>query len=94
MNEFQVMNKMEMGSHASKVISDFSSGMKQRLKLGLALMTVSDIVLLDEPLTNLDSAAKSWYHDLVEEFGNDKTLIVFSNMQEEEYNFCTEIQNI
>jgi ABC-type multidrug transport system ATPase subunit len=49
-------------SHAThKTIGFFSSGMKQRLKLGLALFTASNFVFLDEPFTNLDVNAIAWY---------------------------------
>ena len=49
-------------SHAKhKTINFFSSGMKQRLKLGLALFTASNFVFLDEPFTNLDVGAIAWY---------------------------------
>jgi ABC-type multidrug transport system ATPase subunit len=44
-----------------KFIGNFSSGMKQRLKLGLAFYTQADILFLDEPGTNLDARAFDWY---------------------------------
>lgn len=66
----------------------FSSGMKQRVKLGLALLTETPIVLLDEPLTNLDDRGREWYHDLIAHWAVDRTVIVASN-REDEYVFCT-----
>jgi ABC-type multidrug transport system ATPase subunit len=44
-----------------KAIGNFSSGMKQRVKLGLALYTHAELVFLDEPGTNLDERAFEWY---------------------------------
>jgi ABC-type multidrug transport system ATPase subunit len=44
-----------------KAIGNFSSGMKQRVKLGLALYTQAELVFLDEPGTNLDERAFEWY---------------------------------
>ena len=38
----------------NKLIKHFSSGMKQRLKLGLTIGASSRILLLDEPCSNLD----------------------------------------
>jgi ABC-type multidrug transport system ATPase subunit len=45
----------------NKTIGNFSSGMKQRVKLGLAFYTQADILFLDEPGTNLDARAFEWY---------------------------------
>jgi ABC-type multidrug transport system ATPase subunit len=44
-----------------KFIGNFSSGMKQRVKLGLAFYTQADMLFLDEPGTNLDARAFEWY---------------------------------
>lgn len=44
-----------------KIIGNFSSGMKQRLKLGMAFYTQADLIFLDEPGTNLDAQAFEWY---------------------------------
>jgi ABC-type multidrug transport system ATPase subunit len=56
-----VIEKMYLNDSRNKAIGNFSSGMKQRVKLGLAFMTKSDAIFLDEPGTNLDSQAFEWY---------------------------------
>jgi ABC-type multidrug transport system ATPase subunit len=73
-----------------KQIRFFSSGMKQRVKLILALLSKVSIVLLDEPTMNLDEAGTRWYLELVEEMAKDRILIVCSNLQHEETAFCKE----
>ncbi len=77
----------------NKPIQFFSSGMKQRLKLALAICSQSNILLLDEPTTNLDQQGMEWYQSLVEAYGNDRTIIVASNI-ETDYAFCNEKINI
>lgn len=67
----------------------FSSGMKQRLKLVLALCSDTPLLLLDEPTANLDQQGISWYHSLIERFAGRRTVIVCSN-QVHEYEFCPE----
>lgn len=76
-----------------KQIRHFSSGMKQRLKLALALCTQSQLILLDEPTTNLDKAGSVWYHELVSRYQQDRLLVVASNV-EEDYAFCTHQFNV
>lgn len=81
-------------SHAQhKRIAFYSSGMKQRVKMGLAVLSASPLVLLDEPTANLDAKACEWYLDLVERYAADKLLIIASN-QPTEYQFCRHQLNI
>jgi ATPase subunit of ABC transporter with duplicated ATPase domains len=84
----------EVGLHhaADKQIRYFSSGMKQRLKLALAFFSNEPVILLDEPLTNLDKAGIDLYHRFIEKNSN-KTIIISSN-DAQEYSFCNHILNI
>ncbi|MEZ4953749.1 MAG: ABC transporter ATP-binding protein [Saprospiraceae bacterium] len=73
----------------NKEVRHFSSGMKQRLKLALALCSNSSFILLDEPTTNLDRQGVDWYLSLAEKYLGDRTVVVASNV-EEDYGFCEE----
>lgn len=94
MSTSEILERMELEKHKSEVIQDFSSGMKQRLKLGLAFLTQSTLLLLDEPLSNLDEGGRTWYHRMVKDFVKNKTVLVCSNKHEEEYNFCSEVHTL
>lgn len=74
----------------SKPIQNFSSGMKQRLRLGLALLTQSSLVLLDEPTSNLDPKGAEWYQKLMNENLDGRTLLVGTNFDEKEMASCNE----
>ena len=67
----------------------FSSGMKQRVKLLLAVLSDVPILLLDEPTMNLDQAGVDWYLKILEEFAGNRTIIVCSNIQQKETSFCS-----
>ena len=71
-----------------KIFKYFSSGMKQRVKLALALLSDVKIILLDEPCSNLDKEAMKWYRELVAQYAMNKITIVCSNNQTEEFEFC------
>lgn len=88
-----VADYMGLSAAYHKPIRYFSSGMKQRVKLALALLTQVPVVLLDEPTTNLDHAGAKWYLATVAKFAPQKLLIIASN-QSEEYSFGCEILNI
>ena len=61
----------QLTQHKKKYIKNFSSGMKQRLKLSLAFLTESEVLLLDEPTSNFDTKAIGWYLQLIENYTAD-----------------------
>jgi ABC-type multidrug transport system ATPase subunit len=63
----------------SKEIRFFSSGMKQRVKLALAVCSDTPILLLDEPATNLDTQGVQWYKNLVADYAADRLVVIASN---------------
>jgi ABC-type multidrug transport system ATPase subunit len=89
--EITRLSSLEKAAH--KQIRYFSSGMKQRVKLAQAIFSNTPIVLLDEPLTNLDEEGVALYHNLVENYCQNRLLIVSSN-DKKEYSFCDEIIDI
>ena len=83
MKENEIINLLEMEEYDNIKISNFSTGMKQKLKLGLALFSECEFTLLDEPCSNLDDKGISWYHKKVEEILKFKKIIVASNNKNE-----------
>ena len=92
-NNFNTQNVLQLlgfpKGNANKEVRYFSSGMKQRLKIALALCSETPVILLDEPTTNLDAQGVAWYRQLVQETTNDKILIIASNIPQD-YDFCDE----
>lgn len=85
---------LELNSAANKPIKHFSSGMKQRTKLGIAILAEAPILFLDEPLSNLDAQSINWYGKMIKEYAMEKTIVVCSNAIKEEYVFCDSELNI
>lgn len=86
----EILQLVGLGKAADKQIRYYSSGMKQRLKLSLAFFSNTPVLLLDEPITNLDSDGITLYHQLITQYVTNKLVIVSSN-DEQEYDFCEEI---
>ena len=81
--------KIELDFQSDKAIRYFSSGMKQRVKLGLVFFSGCEVILLDEPVSNLDKSGIQWYKNQIEQLNTENRLIVVcSNNQEEESFFC------
>lgn len=83
----EILEKIGLQKAAEKQIRNFSSGMKQRLKLALAIFDQSPILLLDEPCSNLDQEGIQTYHHLMQTYAMHKLVIVASN-DTQEYHFC------
>jgi ABC-type multidrug transport system ATPase subunit len=84
-----IIAALGLGKAAGKQIRNYSSGMKQRVKLAQCIFSDSAIVLLDEPCTNLDTDGIDLYHRLINEHCKERLVIVSSN-DEVEYRFCRE----
>lgn len=84
----EVLDLSGLTAAGSRPIRHYSSGMKQRVRLVLAFCSSTSLLLLDEPCSNLDSAAVEWYHQLAERFIAGRTVLVCSNHLTAEYSFC------
>lgn len=89
----EIIARIGLEKAVNKQIRNYSSGMKQRVKLAQCILSDTSIVLLDEPCTNLDTAGISLYLSLIADYGKDRLIVVSSN-DETEYSFCKEVINI
>jgi ABC-type multidrug transport system ATPase subunit len=71
----------------SKLVKELSSGMRQRFKLMLTVGSAAEVLLLDEPATNLDADGVKWYHDLLHRFRGNRLVVIASN-RADEYEMC------
>jgi ABC-type multidrug transport system ATPase subunit len=74
-----LINTMYMGDARNKYLSNFSSGMRQRVKLALAFYTEADLIFLDEPGTNLDDRAFEWYRNELRKLPRSSLVLIASN---------------
>lgn len=74
----------------NKPIRHFSSGMKQRLKLALAICSDTNLLLLDEPTATLDRQGIEWYQSLIREFVSKERLTIVASNVDEDFFFCEE----
>ena len=84
---------LQLEKQGDKLVKFYSSGMKQRMRLGLCILSKAEVYMLDEPTINLDKNGMAWYQQLVKDQLNEKLVIISSNI-EEEYRFCNTIISI
>ena len=87
LSNLELIDRMGLQRSRNKFVKDFSSGMKQRLKLALALYSDTELLLLDEPTTNLDQEGVAWYQEHINLNKAGRLIIVGSNILHE-YAFC------
>jgi ABC-type multidrug transport system ATPase subunit len=64
--------------------------MRQRVKLGLAILSDSPLLLLDEPCSHMDANAVEWYQQLLKKHARERTVVVASNNDKRETFLCSE----
>ncbi|MBP7734700.1 MAG: ABC transporter ATP-binding protein [Spirochaetes bacterium] len=76
--------QFKLDLHGNKKVKHYSSGMKQRLKIILAILNDPPILFLDEAGTNLDSDGTSILHGYLESVRTSKIIILATNDADEE----------
>ncbi len=84
----KVIDIIDLHKSRNKHIKYYSSGMKQRVKLALAILSDTPLLLLDEPTSNLDKKGMEWYRGLIDRYTLNRLVIVCSNNQAVEFDFC------
>ncbi len=85
--------RFDLIEHKHKILKHYSSGMKQRLKIILAIINNPPILFFDEPCSNLDSKGKEKVYSLIDSLKPEKIIIIASNEQDE-IDLCHEVINL
>jgi heme exporter protein A len=84
MEEFLIYNRRD------DLVKTYSSGMKQRLKFVFALMHLPEVLIFDEPTSNLDEEGKKVVYDIIRNEAKDRIVIIASN-EKSDLEFCDDI---
>lgn len=79
-----LLQEIDLEKHKNKLLSQLSSGMKQRLKLALAIYSNTPVLLVDEPCANLDKRWSDWFNTALSANAHDRIVIICTNSQENE----------
>jgi len=89
----QLLEKVNLYKRRNDLVKNYSSGMKQRLKIAFAILNDPLILLMDEPRTNLDEDGIRIIYNIAEKQKKNGILIIATN-ENEDTKLCEEIINI
>ena len=83
LTEKEILSLLNLEKEANQYLKNFSTGMKQRVKVAFAVLADVSMVLLDEPTSNLDEWGINWYKKLLQKYSNDRLIIIASNSEDD-----------
>ena len=84
------LNQFLLENRKDDLVKTYSSGMKQRLKFVFAVMHSPDVLIFDEPTSNLDEEGKKVVYKIILEEGKNRIVIVASN-EMKDLELCNEV---
>ncbi|HKK45705.1 MAG TPA: ABC transporter ATP-binding protein [Balneolaceae bacterium] len=88
------INKVALKEVADQPFGKLSTGQQQRLRLASALFHQPDILMLDEPGSNLDEAGIHIVAEIADSFKKPDKLLIIASNDREELNLCDQIFSI
>lgn len=80
----EVMELVQLSGDVTKLVSNYSGGMKRRLSLAIALLHEPELLILDEPTVGIDPVLrKSIWKAFTDLKAQGKTLIVTTHVMDE-----------
>ncbi len=89
-SEERLLDGVGLSGHADKYASELSGGMRQRLSFAVALLSEPEVLLLDEPTSNLDARARVDFLKLVKEYKDRGKTVVFSSHRLDEVDYLAD----
>jgi ABC-2 type transport system ATP-binding protein len=72
----EVLKKVGLSEEADKRVAKYSGGMRKRLEVATAIFPGIKVLILDEPTTGLDPAARRSFFSMVQDIMGKKTSII------------------
>jgi heme exporter protein A len=88
-----LLEKVGLYKRRNDLIRNYSSGMKQRLKLAFAIINNPPLLLMDEPRTNLDEEGISVVYNIAEE-QKERGILILATNEKEDNELCDSRLNI
>ena len=88
----EIMNYVKLDPYNKTKYKNYSTGMKQKLKLAQAIMENPKLLILDEPFNGLDKESVKFFREKLKELKNaGKTIILTSHYEEDIKALCDKV---
>lgn len=88
-----LLENFNLYSRRNDMLKTYSSGMKQRIKFIFALQHEPQLLILDEPTSNLDDEGKEKFYNIIENEGK-KNLVLIASNEKADLALCSEKINL
>lgn len=80
----ELLERFALSDAATKVVKEYSGGMRRRLDLAVSLVAVPPVLFLDEPTTGLDPRSRIELWDVLRQLVKDGTTLLLTTQYLEE----------
>ncbi|MCH9030272.1 MAG: ABC transporter ATP-binding protein, partial [Bacteroidetes bacterium] len=88
-----LLNRFLLYNRRDDLVKTYSSGMKQRMKFIFALIHNPELLIFDEPTSNLDDEGKNSVYEIIEDKRKESIIIIASN-DKADLDLCPEILDL
>ncbi len=84
----KVLNMVGLYGREKDIIKSYSKGMKRRLGVARTLLSNSNLIIFDEPMSGLDPKMKAELRDIILSISHEKTFIISSHQLRDIEEIC------
>jgi heme exporter protein A len=88
-----LLNRFLLYNRKDDLVKTYSSGMKQRMKFIFALIHNPELLIFDEPTSNLDDEGKNSVYKIIEDKSKESIIIIASN-DKADLDLCSQILDL
>lgn len=88
------LEKVGLGHVVEQPYGKLSTGQRQRLRLASALFHKPEILMLDEPGSNLDEEGRKLVRDIAESYRSEEQMLIIASNSSDELALCEQVYSI